>query len=374
MRTFIRVLCVLPLLALSATAAPTLVRVSPSRGVSFDETTVQIIGFDLPSPSASCSTEPPRVPQCPARVFFGQREARVLSVSSDRLIVRAPPQTAGTTVDVRVEFTNGTKLTLSDAFLYVDEPEPRREDYRMYLVPLRTGELHGANGSLWRTDLAIHNAAEEDVRVLANDCDLPFRTPVCSHELIPVRPFETLALQLAQGLAQFEGTFVYVPEARDGEVDLAMRVRDVSRDAEGFGTEVPVVPEEDFRISIRLLDVPTDPRFRTLLRLYGDSEAGRDVTVTVTPMSGNQVLSQRIVRLERGEGLWDHQFIPFVSAYTRLDPLTDAVRASGHARVRIHIDSMVVPRADPPLILPVWGFVSITNNVTQQVTTVTPSR
>ena len=92
------------------------------------------------------------------------------------------------------------------------------------------------------------------------------------------------------------------------------------------------------------------------------------MTVTVYPMSGNEVLSQRVVRLEEG------QFFPLVAAYTRLDPVTNAVRASGHARVRIHIDGMVVPRADPPLIRPVWGFLSITNNVTQQVTTVTPSR
>ena len=374
MRTSILLLCVLSLLAFSATAAPTLVRVSPSRGVSFDETTVQILGIDLLSTSVSCSTEPPTVPQCPARAFFGQREGRVLSVSWYRLVVLAPPQTAGTKVDVRVEFTNGTKLTLPDSFLYVDEAEPRREDYRMYLVPLRTGEVHGANGSLWRTDLVSHNADEEDVRILANDCDLPFRTPVCAHEFIPLRPAETLALQLAPGLAQFEGTFVYVPEARDEKVDLVMRVRDVSRDAEGFGTEVPVVPEEDFRTRIRLLDVPTDPRFRTLLRLYGDSEGAREVTVTVYPMTSSQVLSQRVVRLEEGQGLWDHQFFPFVAAYTRLDPMTDAVRASGYARVRIHIDSMVVPRADPPLLPPVWGFLSITNNVTQQVTTVTPSR
>ena len=91
-------------------------------------------------------------------------------------------------------------------------------------------------------------------------------------------------------------------------------------------------------------------------------------------MSGNEVLSQRVVRLEEGQGFWDDQFFPFVAAYTRLDPVTDAVRASGHARVRIQIDGMVLPRVDPPLIPPVWGFLSITNNVTQQVTTVTPSR
>lgn len=40
----------------------------------------------------------------------------------------------------------------------------------------------------------------------------------------------------------------------------------------------------------------------------------------------------------------------------------------------LHIEAMVLPRVDPPLIPPVWGFLSITNNVTQQVTTVTPRR
>ncbi|HVG23545.1 MAG TPA: IPT/TIG domain-containing protein, partial [Thermoanaerobaculia bacterium] len=362
----------LTLFALGAGAAPTLVRVTPSRGVSFDMTSVRLLGFDLAPNVTIC--RPEAQDQCATRVFFGPARGIVYSVSQDTIVASAPPQRAGLVVDVSVQLANGTQLVMPNAFTYVDEPEPKREEYRAYLVPLRTGEVHGANGSLWRTDLSLHNASEEDVRILANDCDVPFRTPVCAHMFIPVRPSQTIALQLEPGLPQFEGTFLYVPKAADDEVDATMRVRDVSRVAEGFGTDVPIVPLEEMRTSIRLLDVPTDPRYRTMLRVYGDSEWGREVLVTVYPMSGGEVLSQRIVRMDEGEGLWDEQPFPFVASYVRLDPITDAVRASGHQRVRVQVDAVVFPRADPPIVLPHWAFISVTNNVTQQVTTILPHR
>ena len=61
---------------------------------------------------------------------------------------------------------------------------------------------------------------------------------------------------------------------------------------------------------------------------------------------------------------------PLFPGYAQVDPLTAVVRAAG-ARVRIEIFDPIAPIVSPPPP-PIWAFVSITNNDTQQVTTITP--
>ncbi|HYC88091.1 MAG TPA: IPT/TIG domain-containing protein [Thermoanaerobaculia bacterium] len=343
------VLLLLAALAVSADAAPALQRVFPTRGVTFMQVTVQIYGVEL-TPG-------------PVRVLFDDVPATVLRATPNQLTVLAPHHSRPGRADVHVELANGTRLTLDDAFEFGDV-YVRRDDYRVFLLPLRAGDRGGANGSLWRTELSVHNGSLADALLLANNCDVPIRTPFCAHSFIPVRPGQSLDLPIAPGLAHLEGTFLYVPEELAEGIDAKMRVRDVSKADEGFGTEVPVVRLDELKETIRLLDVPTDPRYRALLRIYGDSAEERFVTVTVYPMSGDEPLERRTVYVERGVGMYDDPEFPFVSAFGRLDPITEAVRASGHSRVRIHIEAATRQ----------WAFVSITNNATQQVTTVTPHR
>ena len=57
---------------------------------------------------------------------------------------------------------------------------------------------------------------------------------------------------------------------------------------------------------------------------------------------------------------------PNPPAYAQLDPLTPAVRAAG-PRVLVEVTSPVED-------LPLWAFISLTNNATQQVTAITPHR
>jgi hypothetical protein len=60
---------------------------------------------------------------------------------------------------------------------------------------------------------------------------------------------------------------VSTPEA--DRFELRSRVRDLSRESDSAGTEVPIVPESDLRAGpIYLLDVPVGAQMRTALRVY----------------------------------------------------------------------------------------------------------
>ena len=75
------------------------------------------------------------------------------------------------------------------------------------------------------------------------------------------------------------------------------RVRDLSRQAQTEGTEVPVVRESDFRAAGRRFpNVPTDSRYRTLLRAWtiGDDQLYVYVEVPLIPPLFTAAGTQRI--------------------------------------------------------------------------------
>jgi hypothetical protein len=90
----------------------------------------------------------------------------------------------------------------------------------------------------------------------------------------------------------------------------------------------------------------------------------------VYPKDGQTPLAHFDVEL-RGINPIVPVIFPAHPAWIALDPLTDAVRtAAAGSRVRIEItnfaDTLTFPQS------PIWGFVSLTNNETNQVTLVTP--
>jgi hypothetical protein len=139
-------------------------------------------------------------------------------------------------------------------------------------------------------------------------------------------------------------------------------VHDVTRDAQNFGTEIPIVRESDFRANrIVLVGVPTDARFRNTLRVYGDSPV--DVLVTV----GNQAP----VRLKMTGGI-TFPIINFpdfsVPAYVAFSNFPTGI---GTVRVTIEAEPGFLQPLQP-LESPIWAFITVTNNDTQAISTITP--
>lgn len=254
-------------------------------------------------------------------------------------------------------------LSLAAAPVAVAQDNPA--DYTAALVPLVSNGLPGANGSVWDSELYVFNASHLPLR-LPGFSDSPV-LPI--DPSIIVDPHETMLLDLFAREAGVDGAFLYVPNTMVNTTKLSLRVRDTSQNATSLGDEVPVVRADQAAHDLTIFDVPVDPKYRATLRIYGFTPSPMPVRVTIYPERGVPFLRQFDVNLR---GIVNAAFDPFPlhPAYSALDPLGDAIRASIVRRVRIEITNFA------PVITPtpakIWAFVSLTNNETNQVTIVTP--
>lgn len=241
--------------------------------------------------------------------------------------------------------------------------------YTRYLIPVASIDAPGAHGSRWRTELTAHNSRDHELEVRGLFCPPTTGLLFCGDESIPPHVSETLHPR--PSFDGREGAFIYVPDDphAPGPFVATLRVRDLSKNAESFGTEIPIVKLADFAQFIVITDVPTDPRFRATLRIYNANETPREVVMRVYTLTGTTPLVERSVSLT---GILPIVFDPFPShpGSTQIDPLTGIARAED-GRVRIEIEDPIRHIVSPPPA-PIWALVSITNNETQQVTTIRP--
>lgn len=239
------------------------------------------------------------------------------------------------------------------------------QTYERYLIPvISPQDIPGANGSLWRRELWIHNPRETSMTIRGDICII---APFCGSEIVPPHR-DGRILGLHRGDIG-DGAFLYVPEEPNApRTPLTLRVRDLSNNAQSFGTEIPIARDADFAQLIIITSVPTDARYRATLRVYSASEAPREVRVRVVALDG-MLIDERMVPLA-GIVTVAPNPMPYHPSYAELDPLTPAVRASTFL-VRIEVEDPLRQIVSPPPP-PIWAFVSITDNVTQHVTTITP--
>lgn len=166
------------------------------------------------------------------------------------------------------------------------------------------------------------------------------------------------------------GAVVYLgPFPQDASPDDAkalsfqLKIMDLSRGVTNAGTEVPVVRESAFRTStLRLLQVPVDPRFRLLLRLFEMNLDQAEFAVRVFDQATNALLSEhRITTSTPPQG--DLRFRP---GFAQIADLTSSSgTASQSTHLRVEIEPLTAGTA-------FWAYISITNNESQHVTLVTP--
>jgi len=253
---------------------------------------------------------------------------------------------------------------LTASLLSQDSAAQQIKTYERRLLPIQlevTEGIPGANGSLWRTFLVGRNESDERVRVVQNpssDCQIGGCPPEDAGPRISFIPQIFAA-------SQHPGAFVYLEKPGADKVFLNLRVQDLSRQSQTWGTEIPVLRERDFYSSaFQLLNTPTSSEFRTNLRIYDfDGRNGTEARVTIFPVSDNSVLSSEVVRLIAPASVGGEPSFP---AYAEITSLTSKHPQIVNARrVRIEIEPMT-PGAK------IWAFVAITNNDTQHVTLITP--
>lgn len=253
--------------------------------------------------------------------------------------------------------------------------QARGVEYVKILVPVFLPEpLPGAAGALWSTTFWMTNASGQHVSFyLAEFGPQGCQIPTCPNfALIPpgfsFRPFVFVTPEIP-------AKFMFVEKGRERDVDFSLRVQDLSRQSQTWGTEIPVVRDDEFRQDrIGLVDIPVDSGFRLMLRLYDpDFHDGGLVNVRVyainpnlrQPNGSDTLLGEGVVPL-RTLGAGVGEFFPGYAQVNDLDLAAIAPGLRGAARIRLELEP-VAPTTR------IWGFVTVTNNETQHVTTITPN-
>lgn len=232
--------------------------------------------------------------------------------------------------DVTIETSAGATYTVPDAIYYYDPAAPPDLSVFERILFPTLDNTAGAHGSQWVSEAAVANLAHWSIKTY-NDVEVT-------------------------GGGYPRGVALLVPRAESENLAFSLRVRDTSRAAEGYGTQVPVVRERDmFRgVEMTLLDIPVDPGYRTKLRIYAFDTGQHDAYVTLDRGNATESFFVPVRRTCSGAAC---EAIPW---YAELDLPAGAAGERVNAYVSIGGQST-----------PAWAFASITNNETQQVTLVT---
>ena len=232
--------------------------------------------------------------------------------------------------------------------------------YEPVLVPISADmPVAGALGSVWQTEfslLAVNNEVELAPTV---DC---FACPPAIH----VRPGFALHITGGGLPGDPSGALLYPSRATIENAWFSLRVRDLSRNAQDWGTELPVVREKDFLSDHAVLvDVPLDARFRQALRIYDvDDDPNTTFRVTFYRATDGTVVTQRDMHV-----IGAVVAVPGRPRVPSVAEVTDLRSAIPELSTENELHIGIVPLTPNVRF---WAFVSLTNNTTQHVTTITP--
>lgn len=243
-----------------------------------------------------------------------------------------------------------TRHEADSAITIVKEPGPGLLE--RILVPL---VFHGpgAHGSLWTTDVWIRN--ENLYGVLSEDRLFSFCHPLASPCIPqPIETGQTVHWDASQGMRAPEGVQLFVPRGSADGLHITALIRDLSRQEEAIGAELPIARERDFKEGpFSIVRVPVASGFRTALRVYGTWGG----TITLRFVKENGDMLRKVSMNLRGSGQAN---IPPTAILN--DLVQQYPELAGAGLIRIEISGSE----------PLWAFASVTNNTTQHVTNIRP--
>lgn len=274
--------------------------------------------------------------------------------------VTAPQNTGDYRMYARVAAAGLNDPSLSNTSTVDVRVGPATTVWTRILVPLPPGQTQGANGSFWTTKTTALLRSRIEMRPFYCEELLPCPAPLP----IPIlQPFDLVRHQLrGDGL----GEFVLVRTKDASQIRLNSRVWDASRQTETAGSEIPIPRDDDFtKGTIALLGIPVAAHYRHTLRVYDlDGRNGARVAIRIyadtetTP----RATTTGTLTLHPSAFLTTDQLLSTRPASLQLDPLQLASLA-GASSMRIEI----APLDEGTRI---WSFVSVTNNDTHHVTTI----
>ena len=234
------------------------------------------------------------------------------------------------------------------------------------LLPIVPGTMvSGAFGSQWITDAVATNLSDTPLQLSGF---FPCNFDPCL--VGPMSPHSSVHLSGVFGCSEVPGAYLILPTGRVRDLSLTLRSQDLSRQAETWGTSVPVVAVNDaFDKRFGLTDIPVNSQFRSMLRIYAlDGNTPSSVRL--------RVYSEGLSVLPGGASdtiLYDTEpdfVIPHTGGGTDRCPATAQILLStlpqlaGQTRIRVEVEPLTSGKY--------WAFASITHNETQHVTVITP--
>lgn len=236
------------------------------------------------------------------------------------------------------------------------------DDYVRMMLPIVVRNAPGAYGSTWSSTLVNHNMSEHELRYY------PGAWSSCEFGVCPIPPI--LRYLRAGAVAEADlmiypgnqppAIFLYIDKLAAPDTGLSLRVRDLSRQLNTFGTELPIVREADLLTdSISLPIAPLTGAFRQTIRIYDfDAQVAAPFRLQVVDEDGKPISEMTVATAS----LADPQLAP---GYVQLS-VEDHVFAADTKPKALVITPFATVRY--------WAMVSVTHNETQHVTTVTPQR
>ncbi len=218
--------------------------------------------------------------------------------------------------------------------------------------------IEGAFGSRWVAQTFVRNTGSTTVNYISPNCFFGF----CGFYFSP---------GITGGYPLGEPFGLFLIDGPADQVRFSTVVRDISRQNETWGAEIPAVRERELRADhIELIRVPTDPAFRRNLRLY---TVRTDTTVNDVSALRVRVYDVAEDLFARERLLGEREFTldsrsgqePGYVGYLMVSNIDELFAGAQTNAVRI-----VVERISGTAKL--WAFVTLTNNETHHVTTVTP--
>ncbi|MEO8216771.1 MAG: IPT/TIG domain-containing protein [Acidobacteriota bacterium] len=307
-------------------------------------------------------------------LFFGGVAATSVTVDeTTKKITAVTPQHEPGVVDVLVQTCGGPQVLVPNGFIY-DPNAPDPNGYEKVLFPIVFSGL-GALGSEWDTKISVYNSGDEPVDSAQPIFEGDPRSAcpsVCGCGVSnTVEPRSTREV-CVDGFQDPAGLIYYPRRRFAGQLAFGSRVFDTSRSQENFGTEIPVVRECEFRTDqIALLNVPLHGRQRVALRVY-DPDQHRSAQVAMTILDGvtGETIASATITTEYSIVTILPDPFPIRPGFAYLGDLDRVVTAMLPAGAQIDRFHVLLTPLTPGLRF--WAFVSVTNNDTQVVTTVTP--
>ncbi|HKO58964.1 MAG TPA: hypothetical protein VJ276_24065 [Thermoanaerobaculia bacterium] len=226
------------------------------------------------------------------------------------------------------------------------------------LVPFDSGTY-----GRWSAEVWVRNEADHAVNLYPEQCYFIGLQVPCNFRIdVPAKTTMLLDTRPSDDLRE-PGLFLYVPEGEAGKISVGLRIRALP---DGPETEIPTVHFANMRVGrTELLNIPLRAGTTPTLRVYAQYAVNSLFVVRVYRIAGGGAPDQLLFERSFQQVLpTDGPPGPFLFDFS--SALTDAAKL-GATRVRVSIEPTF-----PGGEFRYWPLVTVTDDLTRHVTTVTP--